>query len=285
MLNRLTGLLVETRETPEEAAPRQVEAAPLPKKEYDGFQQAAIEAPTPALIVAGPGSGKTSTLIGRAEYLIYTLGVPQETILALTFSRKAAEEMQERLQQVLAAHSTSPTVSTFHAFCAELLRTYGSLVGLRQDFAFVDDAEGYFLLRRLSEALPLRHYQNLNTRTMYFPAMLSGISRAKDELVTPAEYKRLALLMLEQAAGEEETQQAEKAREIADIYALYQAALERQGDSDFGGLIMLAGQHLHEDPQVCPEVPQKYQHILVDEVQDINPGHGVPLGLLAVDGK
>ncbi len=281
MLNRLTGLLVETRETPEQAAPRQVEAAPLPEKEYDEFQRAAIEAPIPALIVAGPGSGKTSTLIGRAEYLIYTLGVPPENILALTFSRKAAEEMQERLQQVLAAHSMSPTVSTFHAFCAELLRTHGSLVGLRQDFAFVDDAEGYFLLRRLSEALPLRLYQNLNTPTMYFPAMLSGISRAKDELVTPAEYKRLALLMLEQAAGEEETQQAEKALEIADIYALYQAALERQGDSDFGGLIMLTVQLLQEHPEVRAELQQKYQHILVDEFQDINRASGVLLRLLA----
>src|SRR5260370_20762625 len=116
--------------------------------------------------------------------------------------------MQERLQQVLAAHSTSPTVSTFHAFCAELLRTYGSLVGLRQDFAFVDDAEGYFLLRRLSEALPLRHYQNLNTPTMYFPAILSGFSRAKDELATPAEYKRLALLRLEHAAVDDDMQHA-----------------------------------------------------------------------------
>src|SRR5260370_7657688 len=170
MVNRLKGLLVETRETPEQAAPRQVEAAPLPKKEYDGFQQAAIEAPTPALIVAGPGSGKTSTLIGRAEYLIYTLGVPPENILALTFSRKAAEEMQERLQQVLAAHSISPTVSTFHAFCAELLRTHGSLVGLRQDFAFVDDPQGYFLLRRLSEPFPLLHHQNLHTPTINVPA-------------------------------------------------------------------------------------------------------------------
>src|SRR5260370_41788800 len=116
---------------------------------------------------------------------------------------------------------------------------------------------------------------------MYFPAILSGISRAKDERVTPAEYKRLALLMLEQAAGEEETQQAEKALEIADIYALYQAALERQGDSDFGGLIMLAVQLLQEHPEVRAELQQKYQHILVDEFQDINRASGVLLRLLA----
>src|SRR5713101_5269138 len=285
MLNRLTGLLVETRETPEQAAPRQVEAAPLPKKEYDGFQQAAIEAPTPALIVAGPGSGKTSTLIGRAEYLIDTLGIPPENILALTFSRKAAEEMQERLGRVLDVHTVLPTVSTFHAFCAELLRTYGSLVGLRQDFAFVDDAEGYFLLLRQATELPLRHYQNLNTPTYYFPALLSGISRAKDELVTPAEYKRLALCMLERTSNEEEIQKAERALEIADIYALYQAALERQGDTDFGGLIMLAVQLLQEPTEVRRELHQKYLHILVDEFQDINRASGVLLRELAGDAR
>jgi len=73
------------------------------KKQYDEFQRAAIEAPTPALIVAGPGSGKTSTLIGRAEYLINTLNVQPVHILALTFSRKAAQEMQERLAQLFSA--------------------------------------------------------------------------------------------------------------------------------------------------------------------------------------
>src|SRR5205807_6089771 len=170
-----------------------------PDKQYDEFQQVAIEAPTPALIVAGPGSGKTSTLIGRIEYLLHTQGIAPENILALTFSRKAAEEMQERLQGALDPQSAFPMVSTFHAFCAEQLRTYWSLVGLRQDFACLDDAEGYFLLLRLANDLPLRYYQNLNMPTYHFPAILNGISRAKDELVSQMEYKRLALRMLEQA--------------------------------------------------------------------------------------
>jgi DNA helicase-2/ATP-dependent DNA helicase PcrA len=329
MLNRLAGLLLETKETStraetttretttretatRETATRETgrpQGSPLPytseasilsgdggeitpayspaesKKQYDEFQQAAIEAPVPALIVAGPGSGKTSTLIGRAEYLIDTLGIAPENILALTFSRKAAEEMQERLQHVLDAQATLPKVSTFHAFCAELLRTYGSLVGLRQDFAFIDDAEGYFLLLRLAAELPLGHYQNLNTPAYYFPAILSAISRAKDELVTPAEYKRLALRMLEQASTDEEIQEAEKALEIAEIYALYQAALERQGDSDFGGLIMLTVQLLQEHAGLRQELQQKYQHILVDEFQDINRASGVLLRELAGDAR
>jgi len=261
------------------------EIIPTPKKLYDEFQQAAIEAPTPALIVAGPGSGKTSTLIGRVEYLIDTQGIAPENILALTFSRKAAEEMQERLQGVLDAQADFPTVSTFHAFCAEQLRTYWSLAGLRQDFACLDDAEGYFLLLRLANELPLRHYQNLITPTYHFPAILHGISRAKDELVSPAEYKRLALRMLEQASSDEEIEQAEKALEIANIYALYQAALERQKDTDFGGLIMLTVQLLEEHAEVSQQLQQKYQQILVDEFQDINRASGILLRELAGDTR
>src|SRR6266566_2220656 len=254
-----------------------------PDKQYDEFQQVAIEAPTPALIVAGPGSGKTSTLIGRIEYLLHTQGIAPENILALTFSRKAAEEMQERLQNVLDDQVSFPTVSTFHAFCAEQLRSYGNLVGLGQDFTFVDDAEGYFLLLRLANELPLRHYQNLNTPTYHFPAILKGISRAKDELVSPLEYKWLAQRMLQQASSDEEIERAEKALEIANIYALYQAALERQKNTDFGGLIMLTVQLLQEHPEVRQQLQQKYQHILVDEFQDINRASGVLLRELAGD--
>ncbi len=256
-----------------------------PKKLYDEFQQAAIEATTPALIVAGPGSGKTSTLIGRVEYLVDTQGIAPQNILALTFSRKAAEEMQERLQGVLDAQSAFPTVSTFHAFCAEQLRTYWSLAGLSQDFACLDDAEGYFLLLRLANELPLRHYQNLITPTYHFPAILSGISRAKDELVSPSEYKWLAVRMLEQASSDEEIEQAEKALEIADIYALYQGALERQKDTDFGGLIMLTVQLLQEHAEVRQQLQQKYQQILVDEFQDINRASGILLRELAGDAR
>lgn len=301
MLNRLTELLwggglcqesetsgSEDGMSPESAAIHRDERPPSPKKQYDEFQQAAIEAPTPALIVAGPGSGKTSTLIGRAEYLIHTLGMPPQHMLALIFSRKAAQEMQERLQQALHlthVHDTSPTVSTFHAFCAELLRTHGELVGLRPDFTFVDDMEGYFLLRQLAGELPLRHYQHLRLPTYYFPDMLRAISRAKDELVTPEQYQHLAQQMLEQAQNDEEVQKAEQALEVAAIYACYQAGLQQRGDTDFGGLIMLTTQLLQQYPEVLYAQQQRYQHILVDEFQDMNRASGVLLRLLAGDAQ
>jgi superfamily I DNA/RNA helicase/Zn-dependent peptidase ImmA (M78 family) len=287
MLNRLAGLL--TRPVPsgsqEDGETREIGSAALrpagSPRAYDQFQQAAIEAATPALVVAGPGSGKTSTLIGRAEYLIKRQGVPPEAILALTFSRKAAREMQERLQHALPADLLLPTISTFHAFCAEVLRTHGPRVGLRESFALVDDAEGYFLLQSLAGLLPLNHYQNLQNPAAPFRDFLKAISRAKDELVNPARYRELALAMRASAQDEESTQAGEKALEVAAIYELYQQGLQRRGDCDFGGLIGLTVQLLREYPEVQAEIAGRYQHILVDEFQDINRASGVLLRLLA----
>ncbi|WP_165423422.1 UvrD-helicase domain-containing protein [Ktedonosporobacter rubrisoli] len=284
MLNRLAGLLKPVLSPPEPVAVPALDlpanpSAAIAKKQYDEFQRAAIEAPTPALIVAGPGSGKTSTLIGRVEYIINTLAVPPAQILALTFSRKAAREMEERLQGVLAG--PVPTVSTFHAFCANLLRQYGTYVGLRPDFMLIDEAEGYFLLRQVANDLRLRHYQMLHAPAYYFPDMLKAISRARDELISPQEYERLARTMLEKAQSEEEVQEAEKSLEVAHVYALYQAALERRGDTDFGGLLTLSIQLLQRNPAILQVQQQQFQHILVDEFQDVNRASSVLLRVLA----
>src|SRR3989440_11106798 len=296
MLNRLVSLATEPL-VPSQPGPQGLpsnDTKTIANKQYDEFQKAAIEAPTPALIVAGPGSGKTSTLIGRTEYLINTLAVQPEHILALTFSRKAAQEMQERLAQVLQRDDPrndkgfsggvlqhTPTVSTFHAFCAEMLRTYGQLVGLRPDFTVIDETEGYFLLRQLAGEMPLYHYRNLKSPAYYFPDILKAISRAKDELVSPEQYRLLALRMLESAADEEAQLSAQKALEVASIYALYQEGLRERRDTDFGGLIMLVVQLLQEVPEVLYEQQQRFHHILVDEFQDINRASGVLLRLLA----
>ena len=137
MLNRLAGLLnapgafgvsplnpagaKELKDAPQAALMAPTDPATV-KKRYDEFQQAAIEATAPALIVAGPGSGKTSTLIGRAEYVIHTLGIPPQHILALTFSRKAAQEMQERLQQALSDALTDKAYYTDGQYIPCLLR-------------------------------------------------------------------------------------------------------------------------------------------------------------------
>lgn len=285
LLNRLAGLLqplstIEPAQVQEQAT-TSVPSTPAHKR-YDEFQLAAIEAPTPALIVAGPGSGKTSTLIGRAAYLIQDLAIPPQQILALTFSRKATQEMEERLRHLLEPTSKLlPRVSTFHAFCADLLRQYGSAIGLRSDFALIDEAEGYFLLRQIAHKVRLRHYQTLHAPAHYFPALLKAISRARDELISPAAYTALAEAMQAQARNEGEQEQASKALEIAQVYTIYDRELHRRGDTDFGGLLTLTLQLFQEQPAILQTQQLKYQHILVDEFQDVNRASGVLLHVLA----
>jgi DNA helicase-2/ATP-dependent DNA helicase PcrA len=293
LLNRLASLLKSAphanSHSNRQTSPCSVLAAELasasikpPAKDYDEFQRAAIEASTPVLIVAGPGSGKTSTLIGRITHLTQTLGVPAARILALTFSRKAALEMEERLALLVGNNRLSiPKISTFHAFCADILRQYGSYVGLRSGFTLLDDAEGYFLLRQQANKMRLYHYQNLQYPMQYFPDMLKAISRAKDELVTPYLYAALAQQMLAQAQDDEERMVAEKALEVAHVYQLYEQALVERGDCDFGGLLMLTLRLFREQPAVLREFQSRYQHILVDEFQDVNRASGVLLRELA----
>ncbi|GER87236.1 DNA helicase [Dictyobacter vulcani] len=292
LLNRLAGFLDQAPIEPEVQVEDSEPAKTTPpntmpaKKAYDEFQQAAIETTTPALIVAGPGSGKTSTLIGRVDYLVRVQNIAPQHILALTFSRKATTEMEERLQQLLSdSEYAMPKVSTFHAFCAELLRRHGSLVGLRSDFTLIDEAEGYDILLRQANALRLRHYGPLPAPTRYFPDILKAISRAKDELTSPEEYARLAQSELALASDEKSLIKAQQDMEIAQAYTLYQQELQRRGDSDYGGLLISAIQLLEEHSDVLAELQQTFEQILVDEFQDVNRASGVLLRVLAGEAR
>ncbi|PWT71566.1 MAG: hypothetical protein C5B60_10755, partial [Chloroflexi bacterium] len=248
-------------------------------------------AEAPALIIAGPGTGKTSTLVGRVAYLVEDRGISPDTILALTFSNKAAREMRERLAALLQSEQTSsdsllapqamPTVSTIHAFCGDLIRRYAPLVGLRPDFRLISETEGYFLLRQVAADLVLHHYQPLASPGLHFPALLAAISRAKDELAGPERYTEVARSLAERAKTAEERYAAERALEAANVYTSYQHQLLARGDADFGDLIRLAVQLLTEQPEILAEVRTRYQHVLVDEFQDINRAMGVLLHIIS----
>jgi DNA helicase-2/ATP-dependent DNA helicase PcrA len=254
--------------------PAPVEKAPGASA-LDASQRAAVVAPAPALVVAGPGTGKTSTLVARVRWLI-DHGAAPTSILALTFSRKATEELRERLAAALGTDAPDrlPTIATFHQFCGDLLRSYGYLVGLRPDYRLIDDIGGFFLLRDLGNQLPLHHYAALTAPTLFFGALLSAISKAKDELITPTDYRVLA-----EALADDEAR--DKALEVAAVYALYQAELERRQDADYGDLIHLTVRLFTEHPDVLASVGAKYAHLLVDEFQDINRANGVLLRHLA----
>jgi superfamily I DNA/RNA helicase/Zn-dependent peptidase ImmA (M78 family)/CRISPR/Cas system-associated exonuclease Cas4 (RecB family) len=264
--------------------------------ELSAEQRPAAESPTPALVIAGPGTGKTSTLVGRIAWLIREQQVEPQRILALTFSNKAAREMRDRVGPIIAAVTDEPeqadevaalrsvmrmpTISTIHAYCGELLRRYGQLVGLRPDFLLVGPTEGYFLLRSLVEQLPLTYYQPVTAPSHYYPDLLAAVSRAKDELVGPVEYTALAEAMRESARTAEERERAERACEVARVYIAYQTALDERGDADFGDIIRLAVRLLQEQPDVLAEERALRAYVLVDEFQDINRAMGVFLRTL-----
>lgn len=292
VLRRLTALLLE-RDQIEEPVERVSAAMREPAaRVLDAGQRVAVESGVPALIVAGPGTGKTSALLARIAYLVEELRVAPTHILALTFSRRAAAELRERLEALLVGQtevSTTaplatpavPVVSTFHAFCGDLLRRYGDLVGLRPDFRLVTETEGYFLLRQVTRDLDLRYYQPLTAPALYFPDMLQAISRAKDELVGPETYAELAQAFAAAVTNDEEREDAEKALEIATVYAAYQGALRERGDPDYGDVIRLTVQLLREQPDVLKDIRAEYPQMLVDEFQDINRAMGVLLRTLA----
>ena len=289
LLRRLTALLIQA---PMELADEETSTTDLPREApaLDLDQQEAARSSTPALVIAGPGTGKTSTLVARVAHLVLEQEIPAESILALTFSNKAAGEMRERIRALLAPAGGDldevsapqlPVISTIHAFCGDLLRRYAPLVGLRPDYRLVTDAEGYFLLRDISRSLELPHYLPLAAPAQHFPALLSAISRAKDELCGPEEYAAAAETMAEQATTPEEREAAEKAHEVARAYDAYQAALRARGDADFGDLIMLTVALLRDRPDVGDQLRQAHRQILVDEFQDINRAMGVLLNTLA----
>jgi DNA helicase-2/ATP-dependent DNA helicase PcrA len=253
-------------------------ATPTPRRPVpmlDASQRTAVEAPTPVLVVAGPGTGKTSTLVARVQRLVED-GVAPTHILALTFSRKATEELSARIATALGTSDGAmlPTIATFHQFCGDLLRPYGYLVGLRPDYQLIDDIGAFFVLRDLGNRLPLQHYASLTTPTLHFGALLAAIGKAKDELVTPEQYRALAEAM------EDEDARA-RTLEVAEVYALYQAELARRQDADYGDLIRLVVQLFADHPDVAASVRAQYTHLLVDEFQDINRANGILLRHLA----
>ncbi len=239
----------------------------------------------PLLVEAGPGTGKTRTLIGRIAHLVLEQKVHPSSILVLTFSNKAAEEMRERLAQVLPGEAPSVWMGTFHAFGLELLRKYGHALALPPSPALLDPVAALLLMERLLPQMKLDHYQNLFDPLLPLRDILQAISRAKDELVRPDKYREMAEAMVQQAQDDESRERAEEALEVAGVYALYQAQLDHEQLLDFGDLIAKPVELLAARDDIRHEIRDQYQHVLVDEYQDVNRACALFLQQLAGDGN
>ena len=203
----------------------------------------------PILVLAGPGSGKTRVLTRRIAYLVRQAGVAPWHIMAVTFTNKAAREMEHRLQQLLEGRLRGLTVGTFHATCARILRRESkNLPGYEGDFVIFDRDDQ---LQVVKQALA-----NLNLDDKKFPPakMLNGISTAKNELVTPENYAASSYI-------------AEVTRRV---YGVYQELLVANNAMDFDDLLMNTVLLFDERPDVLQKYQEQYQQLLVDEFQDTN---------------
>jgi len=237
-------------------------------------RHAVVHEAGPLLIVAGAGTGKTTVITRRIAWLIAAKRARPAEILALTFTDKAAAEMEERVDLLVPYGYTDVWISTFHAFGDRVLRDHALELGLAPDFRILTKAEQIIFFREHLFEFPLEYYRPLGDPTKHLDALVSLFSRAKDEDVTPAEYHAHAeqLVGLADAdPGDVELRDlARQQQELALTYARYQELLAKEGLVDFGDLITLTLRLFRERPAVLRGYQERFKYILVDEFQDTN---------------
>lgn len=253
------------------------------EKPPDDTQSRAITAGNgPSRVLAGPGTGKTRTLIGRVVHLI-AQGSNSGSIAVLTFSNLSAQDISARLRAAVGEKATALWVGTFHAFGLELLRKYGAAIGLPASLRLLNRSDTLDLLLELLPRLNLNYYLDLNEPLRKLGSIASLISRAKDELVTPQAYELAARAQQEAATDKSSREEADRALEAARAYVVYEAELRRRGWVDFGDLIAQTVELLRTT-DCRPQVRSQYRHLLVDEYQDMNRASAMLLRELVEPG-
>ncbi len=252
-------------------------------------QVKAVSAPDgPLLIVASAGTGKTTVLTRRIAYLIAAKLARPSEILALTFTDKAATEMEERVDLLVPYGYAEVWISTFHAFGDRVLREQALALGLDSDFTVLTRPEQVVFFRERLFEFPLSYYRPLGDPTRYVDGILTLIGRAKDEDVSPSEYLQYAAGLAEQARTHPEDgrlqEESRRQGEIAETYAKYQELLARGGAVDFGDQVTLTLKLFREHPAILAEYRTRFRYILVDEFQDTNYAQWELLKLLAGPG-
>ena len=239
----------------------------------------------PLLVVAGAGTGKTQVITRRIAWLIATRRAKPSEILALTFTEKAAAEMQLRVDQLVPYGYTDSTIGTFHAFGDRLIREYALELGLPGDVRVLSRAEAVIFLHEHLFALDLDEYRPLGDPTRFLGALVALFSRCKDEDVSPAAYRAWADgLAAAAAAAPEDAVLAERARrqtELAAAYARYQELLEASGCIDFGDQVALALRLVRDSAAARAEVQSRFRYVLVDEFQDTNRSQSELVSIVA----
>ncbi len=228
----------------------------------DKQREAVYTTDGPVLILAGAGSGKTTTLINRVAYLIGTNKAYPSQILAITFTNKAAAELKSRLSSMLGGEGDLVWASTFHSLCVRILRRDIERLGFPSSFNIFDRADQLTVVKECLKEL------NIDDKTHPPKGVLSLIGRAKDELMTPDDFAK-------------EYESDFKMTKVAQIYKLYQEKLKKYGSLDFDDIIMLTVRLFDEHPEVLAFYQSRLKYIMVNEYQDTNHAQYRLVSLLA----
>lgn len=235
---------------------------PLPTMTHGQFV-AATASETFVNVVAGPGTGKTTTLIHRIKHLVEQ-GVPASRILVLTFTNKAAHELLERLKASEIAGASEVWAGTFHAFGLEFLRKYHQLFNLDPDVRIADTLMQVRLMVRTLPKVQLKYYLRLQNPYDWLPGVMNHIKRLKEECLTVADYRaRLAIL------PPCDSDIADEREDIATLFEAYEAAMRAEHLVDYVDLISLPSIQARSDRASVVQSVDHFQHVLVDEYQDV----------------
>ena len=232
--------------------------------ELNQQQQKAVAAPPgPVLVLAGPGSGKTRVLTFRVAYLIAAMGIPAYQILAVTFTNKAAREMEGRVETLLGGKADGLWLGTFHSICGRILRREAAHLPVDHNYVIFDTDDQVSLIKRVIKE------KRINNKDYRPTQVLAKISQAKNDLMGPDEYPIFST--------RDET--------IKVIYKAYQEYLEASNAMDFDDMLLYTARLLETHPEVRQKYAQRFRHILVDEFQDTNQAQYTLLYYLASQHK
>jgi len=237
----------------------------------------------PLMIVAGAGTGKTTVITERIKYLISSgLAKPSE-ILALTFTEKAAREMEERVDIAMPYGYTQMWISTFHRFCDQILRQEALQIGFNPKYRLLTETEATQLIRKNLFEFDLDYFRPLGNPTKFIGGMLQHFSRLQDEDVSPSDYLRWAKIQNSKFKIQNKEQKIEvtKWMELAKAYQKYEELKIKEGVFDFGDLIVKTLQLFRSRPNVLKEYQRQFKFVLVDEYQDTNITQNELVKLLA----
>jgi len=240
----------------------------------------------PLLIIAGAGTGKTTVIAKRIAYIIEKKLAKPSEILALTFTDKAAGEMEERVDVAVPYGFIDTWISTFHAFGDRVLRDNAIDIGLSPDFKILSRPQQILFLQQNLFRMELDYFRPLGNPTKFISAFLTFFSRLKDENIKPKEFETYAKERTKKAKGNEiEKIEAQKYLELASAYLSYEKFKEEADLLDFGDQVTKAIDLFSKRPKILVRYQQQFKYILVDEYQDTNYSQNELVKMLAKSHK